>query len=99
MGSPITLASGTHSNRVVFGDFDGDGRKDLAVSNQSSGHISVYRGNGDGTYRAEVQVTASGGHFLQAGDFNGDGKLDFAYATDNGSGTPGTISVLLNQSR
>jgi hypothetical protein len=55
-GSPIAV--GTSSNptnspsSVVVADFNGDGFLDLAVANQGDNSISLFRGNGDGTFTA-----------------------------------------------
>jgi hypothetical protein len=96
---------------LVSGDFNGDGRLDLAVTTAGiarhpgaiiPGHLWVLLGNGDGTFQAPRSLTA--GRFLfphspVAGDFNGDGRLDLA-AIDGGDrrfgGTePATVNVLL----
>jgi hypothetical protein len=85
---------------LVAGDFNGDGRTDLATANPGSNDVSVLLGNGDGTFQAEVRYAAeSYPHSLVAGDFNGDGHLDLALANGNGvidlAGYPGAVSVLL----
>jgi hypothetical protein len=38
----------------VVGDFNGDGKADLAVANSGSGNVSVFFGYGDGTFQAAV---------------------------------------------
>src|ERR1700756_5558820 len=49
---------------VVAGDFDGDGKMDLAVVNNGdasigdNGDVSILLGNGDGTFRAAVNISA-----------------------------------------
>jgi hypothetical protein len=54
-GSPIPV--GTSSNlannpsSVVVADFNGDGFLDIAVANQGDNSISLFRGNGDGTFK------------------------------------------------
>jgi hypothetical protein len=73
--------------RLVAGDFNGDGRTDLAVSGGSG--IQLLLGNGDGTFQTPKTVAGAGGA-LVSGDFNGDGNLDLASIEGNG-----TASVLL----
>ena len=64
-------------NTHVAGDFNGDGKLDLAGSGAQS--AAVMLGNGDGTLRARAEYPVAGqAQDLAAGDFNGDGKLDLA---------------------
>lgn len=80
---------------LVTGDFNGDGKLDLASSSGYGGsEISILLGNGDGTFKSPVQYsTGSQPQTIVAGDFNGDGKLDLA-AADNAPGA-NAVSVLL----
>lgn len=71
---------GTGPTYLVRGDFDRDGKLDIATSNTDSDSISVMRGNGDGTFQPAVSSPV--GHLPQeitAADFNRDGYLDFAF--------------------
>ena len=43
---------------IVAGDFNGDGRTDLAVANADSNDVSVLLGNGDGTFQNQVRYAA-----------------------------------------
>jgi hypothetical protein len=76
-----TGGSGPFGVAVV--DFNGDGRPDIAVSNYSSGTVSVGLGNGDGTFAPALgspfAVGASAGA-VAAADFNNDGHQDIAVA-------------------
>jgi hypothetical protein len=58
---------------AASGDFNKDGKLDLAVS--VNGNIGVFLGNGDGTFQPEVDYPGTGGYVAVA-DFNGDGNPD-----------------------
>ncbi len=47
-GSPFAV--GNNPRSVVVADFNGDGFLDIAVANQGDNSISLFRGNGDGTF-------------------------------------------------
>ena len=65
----------------MAGDFNGDGRIDLAVANSGSNDVSVLLGNGDGTFQRQVDLRGGvRADAIVAGDFNGDGRLDLAVA-------------------
>ena len=36
---------------IAVGDFNGDGKQDLAVTNEGSNSVSVLLGNGNGTFQ------------------------------------------------
>ena len=79
---------------IIAGDFNGDGKMDLATVDQFQSQISVLLGNGDGTFQGHKEyATATSGKpvALATADLNGDGKLDIVVA-DSGTGQ---ISVLL----
>lgn len=79
---------------VVAADFNLDGVDELAVSDyQIAGGktVSLYQGNGDGTFRARTPFpTELGPLGIAAGDLNGDGRPDIATADYYD-----TVSVLL----
>lgn len=98
-GAPAGYPTGAGAVSVVVGDFNNDGKLDLAVSNNSGNSVSVLLGNGDGTFQAPIttSVTTPGG--LAVGDFNHDGRLDLA-VTNTGASTQfgftgNTVTVLL----
>src|SRR5256885_11734585 len=76
-----TFAVGVKPYFVVVGDFNADGKPDLAVANDGSGDVSVLPGNGDGTFQNTVNyVTGPRPESIAVGDFNGDGKPDLVVA-------------------
>lgn len=87
---------GYYPPTVAVGDFDGDGKLDIAVANSGSGNVSILLGNGDGTFQAAVNFDAGAGpQEIATGDFNGDHKLDLAVLlVGDATNGPG-FSVLL----
>jgi hypothetical protein len=64
---------------LTAGDFNGDGKLDLAVTDSTGDQVDVFLGNGDGTLQ-NPKTYAAGlrPNSIVAGDFNRDGKLDLA---------------------
>jgi hypothetical protein len=91
----VDYGVGSSPAGLTQGDFNGDGKLDLAVANQGDNTVSVLIGNGDGTFRTHVDYAVGTSPISVAtGDFNRDKKTDLAVAnSQNGSG--GTVSVLL----
>jgi hypothetical protein len=76
---------------VVLGDFNGDGKLDLAVLSYSgNATLSILMGNGDGTFQPPISSaftpTGDVAVTVVVADFNADGKLDLAVGFAGGSG-------------
>ncbi|MDX6383426.1 MAG: large repetitive protein [Blastocatellia bacterium] len=71
--------NGSGPYALVAGDFDRDGKTDVALSDE---YLKIMLGNGNGTFKApsfnfHLRNTSPD---LKAADFNGDGKLDLVSA-------------------
>ncbi len=88
----VDYTAGSTPSSVAVGDFNADGKPDLAVVNQGSNTVSVLLNNINGTFLAKVDYATSGSAAAVAvGDFNGDGKPDLAVASLNN-----VVNVLIN---
>ncbi len=75
---PVTYPAGPAPDAIVAGDFNGDGKLDLAAADYYDA-ASILLGNGDGTFQAPRTFGIGGNDFnISSGDFNGDGRLDLA---------------------
>src|SRR6185295_4497299 len=83
--APVNYQTGGNPYAVATGDFNGDGKLDLASANYFSKNVSVLLGNGDTTFgpKADYDV-ASYAYGIVCVDLNGDAKLDLAAATSVG---------------
>jgi hypothetical protein len=97
------LTLGEDIGSIAVGDFNGDGKADLAITNQidnsisyGGSSVSILLGYGDGTFTAGKTITnpPAQPRSVVIGDFNGDGIQDLAvagYSTQiflgNGDGT------------
>jgi len=94
--SAVSFTTGTAPYEVVINDFDGDGKRDVAVTNWVSDSISVFQNTSSGSsISLAVKVdfaTADGPLGIAVGDFDGDTKPDIATANYGGN----SISVLRN---
>ncbi|HKA89856.1 MAG TPA: FG-GAP-like repeat-containing protein [Haliangiales bacterium] len=92
---PVGIHGGSSPFSAAIGDFNGDGKNDLAIADLTSRTIIVRLGNGDGTFRPEVPYPEGGtpAFIVIAHDMNLDGKLDLVVA-NRGSDD---VSVLLGR--
>ena len=96
--SPSTFATGSDPYSVSIGDFNGDGKPDLAVANFTSNSVSVLLNTTapDATTPSYANqatfATGSKPFSVSIGDLSGDGKPDLAIANSASN----SVSVLLN---
>ena len=94
-GPSIVTTTLTDNVFPVVGDFNGDGKLDIAAAT-SGATLAVFLGHGDGTFtQSIVQLPAEAfANAITAADLNSDGKLDLVLAASsvrvlfgNGDGT------------
>jgi uncharacterized repeat protein (TIGR01451 family) len=97
---PKTYRVGTSPTAIVVGDFNGDGKPDIAVLNSGSRNVSILLGNGDGTFQPAKSFDVGGDNpsSIAVADFNGDGKLDLEIAIPGDIPAPPTTFPTCTQS-
>ncbi len=88
---PLRFATENYPLSIAAGDFTGDGKLDLAlteipfVTNTSAtDHISLYAGTGTGNFVRSGSLAIPATNYLTAGDLNNDGMADLAVTTLGG---------------
>ena len=92
---PVSVYTvGMNPTFMTTGDFNQDGKLDLAVSNSSANQVSILFNTGNGLFQrpASIYTVGSNPNSISASDFNLDGKMDLIVT----NGQSRTFSVLLN---
>jgi hypothetical protein len=100
----VNYASGNGPQSIAAGDFNEDGDMDAVVANYLDASLSVYMGNGDGTFENQILISAGSSITeIEVADINTDNNLDLiwcqnssaviAVALGNGNGTFQSIIV------
>jgi hypothetical protein len=81
----ISLGTGRQPNYIATGDFNKDGRMDIAVANFGTRSVSIFFGDGRGGFDTQTARTIPTGEepYVISADFNEDGFLDLAVSNFN----------------
>jgi FG-GAP-like repeat/Abnormal spindle-like microcephaly-assoc'd, ASPM-SPD-2-Hydin len=89
MARPDTTSAVASAGIIASGDFNQDGKLDLAVSSTYN-QVAIFLGRGDGSFQKPTALTVLNS-FVAVGDFDGDGHQDLATGDEllmgNGDGT------------
>ena len=77
----VDVSGGVTPDSVAVGDFNNDGKQDLAAANVYSHNVSIRLGDGLGGFSDTTNIIVGDAPYSVAiGDFNNDGKQDLATA-------------------
>jgi hypothetical protein len=88
-------STGDSPSAIVVGNFNSDGNLDVAMALWATDSVSIFMGNGDGTFQPPTTIglpPGSGPRALVAGDFLGNGRTDLAVADTSLN----EVSIILN---
>lgn len=98
LSAKIDFATGNSAQGLAIGDIDGDGKKDIVVTNRLDNTISVFRNTsspGSISFAAKINfTTGTGPSSAEVSDIDGDGKIDILVTNYNIN----TMSVFRNTS-
>ena len=93
-----SVTSGKNCTRIAAGDFNGDGKDDLALLRPGganvgdNGDVTIFLGNGDGTFQqGQILTPGKNPAAIVAVDLDSDGRLDLAVANT----TDKSVAVLM----
>ncbi len=91
-GAGVGYPVGSYPSAITSGDFNHDGKTDLAVANYYSASVSILMGDGAGNFAAAVNYSVgSYPRSIATGDFNNDGAVDLVVVNSDS----GNISILI----
>ena len=100
LNTSVQVRGSGNLGSIAAGDFNRDGRTDLAVVERNSGSVVILQGTPQGTWVQQPPLTFwQNPNTVITADLNKDGRLDLVVSADGGSNTSpgGKLSVLLGR--
>lgn len=95
--APVTLPTDAwRPIDAAHGDFNGDGELDLAFANVSGDAVTIFEGDGSGSFALLATISIVIPMHLEVGDFDQDGRSDLLVARSNEFPNLWMVSLLLN---
>ena len=97
----VPLPAGSAPTGLAAADLNGDGKVDLVTGNKGTNNISVFFGNGDGTFQKPTNYpTGNQPVYVALGDFNNDSALDIVVANNgapSAKNSGNSVTIYYNQ--
>src|SRR5262245_48304264 len=95
---PVSYEVGSRLHSSAVADFNGDGKRDVAVTDAALSRVAVMLGDGTGGLGAPATfATGLEPNGVRVADFNRDGKPDLVTANYGNGWMKNTVSVLLGR--
>jgi hypothetical protein len=91
-----SFSTGTNPSSVAVGDFNGDGRQDLATANYGDDTASLLGDRTNNFILSRTMTLTQKPNSVAAGDFNHDGRMDLAAAV---SWSDSGVAILFGDGR
>lgn len=78
---------------IAAGDFNGDGKLDVATASGETNQLTAFTGNGDGSFTRtdHHRFLSNSPDAIRSADVNNDGRLDLIFALTNGEAVGVTL--------
>src|SRR5262245_24755355 len=92
--APVAVSAGDAPGALAVGDFNNDGRRDIAVLSTDHDVVRILLNKGNGVYGAPVSYAVGDAPAgIATADLNGDGRLDLVVSNTDSD----DVSVLLGK--
>ncbi|MBI4906162.1 MAG: VCBS repeat-containing protein [Acidobacteria bacterium] len=85
--NPLLTRANVRNARIAVADVDGDGKQDIIAGHWAASYVSLYLGNGNGTFQSErVLEVCPDPAYVTVGELDRDGKPDLIVTSPSSGG-------------